>query len=744
MPAVKEAQDTSTAEDKVPSRDSILDMLGNSAGPCHWREIAAALEVTDKLATIGLKRRLRAMASDGQLVRTRGSRYGIAEKLELVAGRVIGHRDGFAFVRPDSGGEDIYLSRREAQSAMHNDRVLVRVAGVDRRDRPFGNLVEIVERAHVEIVGRYFEESGVRFVVPDDSRLSQDVLITKSAQRKVQRGDVVVVEITVHPGSHTQAQGIIKEVLGKRFDPGMEVEIALRTYGIPKAWPAPVIEASKRFPDTVDGALANRIDLRELPFVTIDGEDAKDFDDAVYAKRTAKGFRLLVAIADVSHYVKPGDPIDEEAYRRGTSVYFPNRVVPMLPERLSNDLCSLRPEVDRLVMVSEITFDQSGEIRRSKFFRAVIRSRSRLTYEVVQQALPNQLEKAFDRRIAANLVDLYALYLTLREQREQRGALDIEGDEAEFVFDADGKISTLRSRSRGDAHMLIEECMIAANVAAAKFLINKKAGGVFRVHDLPDEEKIKDLQMFLRELGFSFRQTSEPDSGVLAGVLNAARERQDRHLVQTIVLRAMKLAIYSEQNTGHFGLALPAYTHFTSPIRRYPDLMVHRAINAALDGSEGVGMTPLPEAAETCSRHERRAEDATRDVIAWLKCYFMNDKVGESFEGVIAGVAEFGIFVELENLMVEGLVHVTELPRDYYHFDALRHTLTGENSGREFRIGEPVKVQIAAVHLDERKIDLVLAGRGAAPASPARRDSRKQNKPKGNRKKPARRTRGRS
>ena len=697
----------------LPSRVALLAALEQLASPRLLDELAAHLDVRGEAARNALERRLLAMTRDGQLVQTRDQRFGLASRMDLIAGRVLSHRDGFAFVRPDRGGDDIYLAEREARRTLHGDKVLVRVAGADQRGRPFGHLVEVLERANTVIVGRYFHDRGIGVVVPDNRHIHQDVLIPEGASASARDGQIVVASIEQQPTQRSQPIGRVAEVLGEHMAPGMEIEIAIRSYGLPCEWPEAVLRESLAIPTQVSSAeSAARRDLRDLPLVTIDGADARDFDDAVYARRTPKGYTLYVAIADVSHYVQPGSALDSEALRRGTSVYFPDRVIPMLPEKLSNGICSLNPHVERLAMVCELAFEDDGEVRRAQFYPAVFRSHARLIYEDVEQWYRGDRARplADDTQVADNVVCLYELYESLHTRREKRGALDIDTVEPLFRYGANGKIESVEARSRCDAHRLIEECMIAANVAAAKYLHKRKQPALYRVHEPPAAEKVEALGQFLRELGLRFAIDADAAPSDFAAILAAARARVDKRLIDTIVLRSLRLAVYSEENNGHFGLALSAYTHFTSPIRRYPDLVVHRAIKAALlDEPVAEDATlHMAEIASQTSMTERRADEATRDAVSWLKCEFMQDKVGQHFGGIVAGVAEFGVFVELDEIFVEGLVHVTELPGDYYQYDAVRHALRGRASGREFSIGQSLEVMVARVDLDQRKIDFKL------------------------------------
>ncbi len=691
-----------------------MEALEQLASPRRLDELVAHLGVSGHAEQNALERRLLAMTRDGQLIQTRAECFGLASRMDLIAGRVLSHRDGFAFVRPDKGGDDIYLAEREARRTLHGDKVLVRVGGFDQRGRPYGNLVEVLERANTVIVGRYFHDRGIGVVVPDNKHINQDVLIPEGASSDARDGQIVVATIEQQPDQRSQPIGRVSEVLGEHMAPGMEIEIAIRSYGLPSEWSQAVLDEAQAIPFEVRATEhAERRDLRDLPLVTIDGADARDFDDAVYARRTAKGFVLYVAIADVSHYVQPGSALDTEALHRGTSVYFPDRVIPMLPEKLSNGICSLNPGVERLAMVCELNLEENGEVRRAQFYPAVFRSHARLIYEQVEHWYRGSRAQplADDPQVAASVVCLYALYDILRARREERGALDIDTVEPRFIYGVNGKIDRVEARSRCDAHKLIEECMIAANVAAAKYLLKRKQPGMYRVHEPPAGEKVEALGQFLRELGLHFTMDADPQPGDFAAILAAARTRLDKRLIDTVVLRSLKLAVYSEQNNGHFGLALAAYSHFTSPIRRYPDLMVHRAIKAALLDeplAEDANLR-MAEVASQCSMTERRADEATRDAVSWLKCEFMQDKVGERFSGIVSGVAEFGVFVELDQIFVEGLVHVSELPGDYYQYDAARHALRGRASGREFGIGQEVEVLVTRVNLDERKIDFKLA-----------------------------------
>ncbi|MGQ0659140.1 MAG: ribonuclease R [Chromatiales bacterium] len=709
-------------ERPIPSRECIIEFLKQAGVPRGAEQIARGLGVAEDTDMQALTRRLEAMERDGQLVRNRRDGYGLIKKMDLIRGRVIGHPDGYGFLTPDEGGDDLFLSAREMRSLLHGDRALMRVRGRDRRGRPEGGLVEVLERANRHVVGRYFAERGVGFVVPDNKRINQDILVSAGEAGAAQHGQIVVAEIVAQPDHRRQPIGHIVEVLGEHMAPGMEVDIAIRAYELPCAWPESVLaEIEAIEPEVTARDRRGRLDLRELPLVTIDGEDARDFDDAVYCERAGKGWRLLVAIADVSHYVQPATALDTEAHNRGTSVYFPDRVIPMLPEALSNGLCSLNPRVDRLCLVCELHFDARGVRQRYRFHSAVMRSQARLTYTEVAAMLVSREPAARARysSLLSHLEDLYRLYELLRAQRAQRGAIDFETSETRILYGSGKKIERIVPLVRNDAHKLIEECMIAANIAAAEFLLETAVRCLYRVHEKPAAEKVEDLRTFLGELGLSLSGSGVPKAKDYAKLLARIGGREDAHLIQTVLLRSLKLAVYSPENVGHFGLALDAYTHFTSPIRRYPDLLVHRAIRHLLGRRDGKGYPyeagAMQVLGEHCSMTERRGDEATRDAVAWLKCEFMLDKVGEEFDGIISAVTSFGLFVELKDIYVEGLMHITALPNDYYHFDAIGHRLRGERSGRIYRLGNALRVRVARVDLDERKIDFDLIDRPEPP-----------------------------
>lgn len=696
----------------VPERDTILSFLTSANKPLGFSKIAKGLEVEDADAREALERRLRAMQRDGQIIKNRRDGYGLAKKMDLLRGRVIGHPDGYGFLKLDEGGDDLYLSGKEMRSLLHGDVILAHVSGIDRRGRREGAMVEVLERANKQVVGRYFREGNIGVVVPDNKRIHQDILIPKSDSAKAKNGQYVVAEIVQQPDRHTQPVGRIIEILGKHMSPDLAVEIAIRSHEIPGEWPDDVNKVAGKFSGQVSKEdKQDRTDLRDVPLVTIDGEDARDFDDAVYCEKQGNGWRLLVAIADVSHYVKPGAALDVEARNRGNSVYFPRRVVPMLPEILSNELCSLKPQVDRLCLVCEMNINKQGRVKSSRFFEGVMRSAARMTYTDVAAIVIDQdknLRKQY-QNILQQLEDLHALFQLMHHFRKSIAVIDFRASETKFVFDDEGEVLEIHGYERNDAHRLIEEFMLAANIAAAEFILENKIPALFRIHETPKQEKLLDLRSFLSELGLTLGGGEEPEAKDYAKLLEQIEMREDRHLIETVLLRSMPLAVYSAENVGHFGLGFPAYAHFTSPIRRYPDLLVHRAIRYLLRKGSAAGFHYTENEMQVhgthCSMTERRADEATREIVQWHKCQFMQEKVGEIFEGTISSVTSFGVFVELDNIFVEGLVHITALPIDYYHFDPVGHRLRGERSGRVFRLANRVKVKVTRVDVDEKKID---------------------------------------
>ena len=731
----------------IPSREDILGVLRTTKVKLTANAIAAKLGVkTEELD--GMTRRLNAMERDGQITSDQSGNFVLANQDNFISGKVSSHRDGYGFLIPEDGSEDLFLPEREMQKVLHGDRVTARVTGTDRRGRLEGSIVEILERANTHVIGRLLNENGVWIVAPEDKRYSQDILLAGSPG-KAKAGQVVSIELTEQPTRYAQAVGKIVEILGDIDDPGMEIEIAVRKFGVPHEFSDAAKKMASKLPSEVLAKdLENRVDLRDIPLVTIDGEDARDFDDAVYCEPVkigrSNGHRLIVAIADVSHYVTPNDALDEDALLRSTSVYFPRRVIPMLPEKLSNGLCSLNPEVDRLTLVCDMVITQDGDIKAYQFYPAVIHSAARFTYTEVAEILGNTKGTAAAKRmlLVPHLSNLYAVFQSLLKARQARGAIDFETTETYIICNAAGKIERIVPRTRNDAHKLIEECMLAANVCAANLLETYKHPGTYRIHAGPTKEKLTQVRNFLKQVGLFLGGGDSPSASDYAALMEKVKGRPDAQLLQTMLLRSMQQAVYSPDNIGHFGLSYEAYAHFTSPIRRYPDLLTHRAIKAVLQGKvyepKGINLSLLnttisnaarkqqvadkaagkkkPEKNLTiwdalgthCSANERRADEASRDVEAWLKCYFIKNKLGEEFIGTITGVTQFGIFVQLDDIFIEGLVHITELGADYFQFDEARHELRGERTGKRYQLTDKVKVQVSRVDLDARKIDLSL------------------------------------
>ncbi len=734
-------QEAEKYDQPVPSREFLLNFLEKWGAPISHPLLCRELGIEDEDGIEGVRRRLIAMCRDGQLISNRKGEYGLIRKMDLIPGRVIGHRDGFGFLQPDAGGDDLFLSPRNMREVFDGDRVLVQSIGIDHRGRREGKIVEVLERCTTKLVGRFDGNAGFGSLICENQRITNQVMVIPDPTTglEYEDGQLVVVEILQQPTRKQPARARVIEVLGDRMAPGMEIKVAIHNYEIPDEFPDEVHQQIGELdPEVREEDKQNRFDLRKLPFVTIDGEDAKDFDDAVYCeKKTFGGWRLWVAIADVSYYVRPDSPLDREAVKRGNSVYFPEFVVPMLPELLSNGLCSLNPNVDRLAMVCEMTVSRAGKLSGYKFYEAVINSKARLTYTKVGAMVDPDHEEHQHwrqeyREVQPHIDQLHALYKSLRKARDDRGAIDFETVETRIIFDQVRKIDEIVPVHRNDAHKMIEECMLIANVATARFLAKYGKPALYRIHDGPKEAKLENLRSFLGELGLNLPGGDSPEPKDYLKLAEAIENRPDRHIIQTMMLRSMQQAVYSPDNHGHFGLAYPAYTHFTSPIRRYPDLLVHRAIRGAIhsDGKvKGVERPKkfAPDAAfkyqynleqmlalgEHCSMTERRADDATRDVVAWLKCEYMQSQIGEVYPGVVAAVTGFGVFVELEDLYVEGLIHITALPSDYYHFEAAKQRLVGDRTRRVFKLGDRLEVQVVRVDLDERKIDFELAGEQA-------------------------------
>jgi len=715
-PGRKKPSSRDRIEASAPSRAALIKALEKHGKPLQIKDIIDVLGVASDDSREIVRRRLRAMVRDGQLVQNRRNAFGLPARMDLVKGRVSGHPDGFGFVIPDDGGGDLYLSSREMRKVLHGDRVLAACTGTDRRGRREGMIAEVLESANECVVGRFVEENGVALVVPDEPRITQDVIVPLEDTCGARPGQVVVAAIVSPPTASKPPIGKITEILGQAGAPGMATKIAIHSHGLPYEWPVDAESEAKSFGAEVSRAMKEaRKDLRDLPLVTIDGADARDFDDAVYARRQKDGWRLIVAIADVASYVQPGSALDREANHRATSVYFPNQVIPMLPEALSNGLCSLKPAEDRLCLACEMTVGDDGKVKRSRFVSAVMCSAARLTYnQVAAYFAGDTLKKNADQaQIRQNLDDLHGLYKALRQARLARGAIDFESNEFGFGFDQRGAVTALVPKPRNDAHMLIEECMILANIEAARFLLKRKLPAPYRVHAPPPATKLEALEEFLRGQGLRVPWRDQPQPKDFETVVQQVQGRADEHLVMAVLLRAQSLAAYQVTNEGHFGLALDAYTHFTSPIRRYADLLVHRAIRHLLASGKTADYVYTREAMADlcahCSYNARRAEEAERDVIDRLKCAYLENHVGDVFDGLVSGVTSFGLFVELDYGNISGLVHVSSLSNDYYHFDPVAHRLTGERQGRVFQLADRVRVRVMQVNMEERKIDFELA-----------------------------------
>lgn len=700
----------------VASREYLLQLINEEKVPVSHEHIAEKLQYDDEEKIEAIRRRLRAMARDGQIFRNRRGGYLSFDHMDLEKGFVQTHPDGFGFLKPESGGKDIFLAERQMRKLMNGDKAAVKVASYDkRRERSEGELIAVLERAHQSVVGRYHKEGGIDFLIPDDKRLTRDILLNRDVGHTAKPGDIAVVRITDYPTQHTQPIGIIESVLGQDNAPGMEVTIALNTHSIPHHWNEDVQAEIKDFTHQVEESdKQGRKDFRNLPFVTIDGSDARDFDDAVYCEPVDKGFRLYVAIADVAHYVKTGTALNQEAVDRGTSVYFPGEVVPMLPEVLSNGLCSLNPDVDRLCMVCCMDISQNGVIKKHDFFEGIIHSHARLIYDDVAAVIFENKEEGAPalQRVRGDLENLKNVYKALAKARKKRHAIEFDTKEVVFIYNEQRKIETIEPIQRNEAHLLIEECMIAANISAARLLKKNKIPTLYRNHEGPNTDKLPNLAEFLLGFGISFT-AEKPTPTDYANIIEQIKPLPEFSMIQTVVLRSMLQANYSpDTKVGHFGLALKDYAHFTSPIRRYPDLLVHRGIKQWIRHGSNNGfeydLAAVTGLGESCSRYERRADDATRDASDWLKCEFLQKRIGQQFSGIVSGVTSFGLFVQLEELMIDGLVHITSLKRDYYHFDAVRHRLVGESSNRSYQLGDRLQIEIVGVNMEEKKIDFDL------------------------------------
>ena len=689
-------------------------------------EVAAEL---GPVAGTDAEAQLASLVKHGEVVLNRRGQYCLREQLPgLAVGTVQAQRNGDGWLMPDDASAPIYLPGQQMREVIHGDRVAVRIEGPRFRGKPQGAIVEVLERRTREVVGRLHVESGVAYLTPDNPRFTHRVLVPQSQLGGAESGQIVIVEITQQPSRAAQPVGRVSSVLGDHGAPGMETDIAIHSHGLPFEFPEPVLAEAAAFGARIpEAAIAGREDLRGTALVTIDGEDARDYDDAVYCERTRGGWRLIVAIADVGHYVKPGSTLDGEARERGTSVYFPNRVIPMLPEALSNGLCSLVPDEDRLCLCCELRVSDDGRITRSRFFEGVMRSAARLTYHEVGEFLERPGAKHAPRleALRERLLALHGIYRSFTRERSGRGALELDTPELKLKFDDAGRVAALVEQPRNDAHRLIEECMIAANIAAARFLDRNRVPTLYRVHGLPEIDRLETLRQFLREFGLWLPPAEEVKPEHLRDLLQKIGDRPDAVLISTAVIRSMPQAVYQPGNIGHFGLALEHYAHFTSPIRRYPDLVVHRGIRQVLQDGDAQAMVEwhgsFPALGQDCSFRERRADEATRGAIAWLKCYYMQERVGEEYDGIVSGVVDFGLFVQLDGLQVDGLLHVSALGQDYFMRDRSGYRIVGRNSGKVYRLGDRLRVRVTNVSLDERRVDFDLAGTGQEAPRRSRR-----------------------
>ncbi|MXP67682.1 ribonuclease R [Pantoea sp. Aalb] len=710
----------------IPSREFILTVLKKRKKPTSRHKIAQKLNISNQEQLEALRRRLRAMERDGQLIFTRRQCYALPERLDLLRGKVIAHRDGYGFLRVEGKKHDFYLSHVQMKFCLHGDIILAQPGNLDNKNRCNARVVRILEPRNSQIIGRYLINSGIGFVVPDDNRLNFDIIIPQGNEHNAIIGSIVVVEIIKRAIRHTKAIGKITEVLGNNMGTELAINIALRTHEIPYNWSEEVLKETFKFQKEYipEVTKKNRRDLRELPFVTIDNEDAFDLDDAVYCEKKSNGcWRLLVAIADVSYYVRPGTELDKVAYQRGTSVYFPSQVIPMLPEVLSNGVCSLNQHVDRLCMVCEMTVSIHGKLTSYKHYEALINSHARLTYTKVWNILEGnqKLCKQYSTLIK-HLNNLYQVYKVLETARKERGGISFETEEVKFIFNTNRRIERIERIVPNYAYKIIEECMILANIASAHFVEKNKEPSLFRDHDYPSDDSISSFRSVLKELGLNLSGGAKPKPIDYAHLLKQTINRDDSEMLNTMLLRSMKQAVYDFKNRGHFGLALASYTHFTSPIRRYPDLLLHRAIkyiiakksgniivnNSTFTGGYHYDLQQMLQFGKHCSMTERRADEATRNVSDWLKCDFMQNQVGKIFNGIISSVTGFGFFVRLNHLCIDGLVHVSVLDNDYYHFDSVGQRLIGESGSCIYCLGDAVEVQVDKVHIEERKIDFSL------------------------------------
>lgn len=706
---------TSPSKHQISASD-IRRVLGEANQPLSRRQLSEVFGLSKPQSDQHLKPVLVAMVQTGEVIRNRRGAYGLAQEMNLIKGRISAHPDGFGFVVPEQAGPDLYLSPKQMRQVFDGDQVMASIAHIDRRGRLEGAIVEVVERAHEQVVGRLMIESGVASVVPDNPKLTQEVIIPIADIGEATPGQIVVARLVQPPTLNRLAVGQIITTLGHADEPGIATDIAIHSYELPSEFPEEVVQAAKRFGEKIDQGVADkRVDLRSIPLVTIDGADARDFDDAVFAEPLDNGgHRVLVCIADVAEYVGTGQPLDVEAIKRGTSVYFPDRVLPMLPEALSNGLCSLVPDEDRLCITCDMRLDEKGKVVSSRFYEAVMRSHARLTYDQVRRMVESNDPALSERftHVRSQLDSLMAVYRVLYARRQRRGALDFESNQVYFEFAKDGYVQGIRKQSRHDAHRLIEEFMIQANVEAARFVHRHHVPMLFRVHEPPQEQKLESLEAFLKAEGIRMNWKEVPEPAQFAALQKKVQGTPADHLINAVLLRSLSLAVYSPDNKGHFGLALAEYAHFTSPIRRYPDLLLHRAIKHICRKKPSdkfpISAGQMVEFGRRCSWTERRAEDASRDVDERLKCQFMQRHLGDEFSGVVTGVTGFGLFVELLDMGVSGLVHITSLPEDYYDFDPTSHRLTGKRRKQVFQLADRVQIKVLAVSVEDRKIDFEL------------------------------------
>jgi ribonuclease R len=730
------ASESQRYAEPIPSRELIRDELRELERPLDAHGLARRFQLRKPALIRALESRLNAMARDGELRRDGHARFALRSAQGALEGRVSTHRDGYGWFTPDDASGDVHLDSRQMAGVMHGDRLRVRVVADDGRGRRSGTVLEVLERGTQELAGRFEDSGDAGYVIPDNPRLRDRVLIPSAARGAAQHGDLVVARIIEAPTRRSAAIGQIVRVLDARRSADIAAELAIVTHGLPVSWPLDAEREARACGATLRAQdIEGRVDLRSLPIVTIDGEDARDFDDAVYCEPQRRGWRLIVAIADVSHYVRQGGALDVEAQNRATSVYFPDRVLPMLPEALSNELCSLKPRVDRLVLACDMRVSEDGEVTRSEFSAAVIHSAARLTYTQVAAILRGgdaDLLREY-AHVAPHLQNLHGLYEALRKARERRGALDFDAPEVKVRIAADGSVAALDVHARNDAHRLIEECMIAANIEAARFLKRRKFSTLYRVHGEPEPRKVTELQRMLRALGVGVRFAESIGTRELRQVTALIAGRPDAAFIESLIIRSLPQAVYQPTNIGHFGLGLSEYAHFTSPIRRYPDLLVHRAIRYALSGgrreSFAYSTAAMEQLGRDCSARERRADDAARDVMAYLKCDFMRGHLGDEFEAVISGVVEFGLFVQLANLQVDGLVHVSTLEGDYFEYDAARCAWTGRRTRRMYQLGARVAVRLTRVDMRERRLDFEIATESSA--TPARRAASRSSRRRG-------------